>query len=126
MIQIIKVCTLYMITQFYTLCMQLSRGIALYPSFLEIVFCKKIICFLKTRIFKKHHMFSKLNQQSMHILHNQIISYISYTICIRKRLLPLVSKNTNLKFFPFFLNKQSHKIIHDCTFLYVAHTIGKC
>ena len=118
-----------MITQFYTVCMQLSRGITLYPSVLEIVFCKKIICFLKTRIFKKHHMFSKLNQQSMHILHNRIISYISYTICIRKSLLPLVSKNIDLIFFPFFHTKHDLKkcnclinqIEKVCTFYIITH-----
>ena len=98
-----------MITQFYRLSMQLSRGRALYPSFLEIVFSKKLICFLKTRLFKKHHLFNNLNI-SMHILHNQIVLYISYTICIRKSLLPLVSKNIDLRLFPFFLTKNDLKM----------------
>ena len=99
-----------MITQFYRLCMQLSRGISFYPSFLEIVFSKKIICFLKTRLFKKHHLFNNLNQQSMYIFHNQIVLYISQTICIRKSLLPLVSKNIDLRICPFFITKHDLKM----------------
>ena len=79
-----------MITQFYSLCMQLSRGISLYPSFLETVLAKQIICFLKTRLFKKHHLFNNLNQQ-------------------RKSLLPLVSNNIDLRIFPFFIKKHDLK-----------------
>ena len=129
LIHINKICTLYMITHFYRLCMQLFRAIALHPSFLEIMCSKKVICFLKTRHFKKHHLFNNFNQQSMHILHNRIILYISYTICIRKSLLPHVSKNIDLRFFPFFLTKLDLKkciclinqIEKVCTFYIIPH-----
>ena len=109
LIHINKICTLYMITHLYRISMQLSRGRALYPSFLEMMFSKKIICFLKTRLLNKHNLFNNLNQQSMHILHNQIVLYIYYAICIRKSLLPLVSKNIDLRIFPFFITKHDLK-----------------
>ena len=129
MIQINKICTFYIITQFYRLCTQLSRGIASYPPFLEIVFSKKIICFLETRLFKRHHLFNNLNQKCMYILHNRIFLYISYTIYIRKSLLPHVSKNIDLRFFPFFLTKLDLKkciclinqIEKVCTFYIITH-----
>ena len=70
--------------------MQLFRAIALHPSFLEIMCSKKIICFLKTRLFKKHDLFNNLNQQ-------------------RKSLLPLVSNNIDLRIFPFFIKKHDLK-----------------
>ena len=68
--QINIVCTFYIITSFYTLCTQLIRGRVLVPhAFKSHGLKKNYIISLKTRVFKKHHLFNKSNKQALYILH---------------------------------------------------------
>ena len=70
-----------------------------------------------------------MNQQSMHILHNQIVLYIAHTICMTKRLVPIISINNDFFFFLSFLKTwlekmhffkqrktKSINIVHNSTF----------
>ena len=56
-------------------------------------------------------MFNSSNQQSINILHNRMVLYIVHTICMRKSLVPLDSKNHDLIFSPFILKKHDLKIM---------------
>ena len=65
----------------------------------------------------------------MDILHNQIILYITHTVCMRKSVTLLVSKKNDLIFFPFNLKIHelqkyiclTNQIEKVCTFYIFPH-----
>ena len=135
----IKICTFSMIVPFCTLCTQLVSRISQYPCFCKIMF-KKNTLFLKKHKLKKIDisLINKINKVCIfyittpfYTLCTQLVSRISQYPCfckiILKRNTLFLKKHDLNKNRHFFnkSNKQSMRILHNDTFLYVVHTIGK-
>ena len=130
---------LYIMVRFLYIVHEISKIKRLVPLvWKNYDFWKRSLYFLKTILWKKCHLFNKLNKQIFYILHDRTFLYIALAIGVSNILVLLFFKSHFLWKIMLFLKKhdflsnyvcllnQLNKVctfLYNQTFKYILHTI---